>query len=292
MMRYLLIILSLLNVTVVSSQIPNNDFALWTNFSSYSTPDGWGNLNEYTNSGGVYTCMEATPGVSSTNYLILVTQNVPGKGVIAGKAISGEIDTTTFKPKNGFPFSSRPAQLNYIIQYMPWDFSDPSNIYVCLTRWDSLNNERDTIATGYSDFLGMAHSWFPGYTTLNYLDGNNPDTACIVISSSSVNPIAGGYLYIDDLNFSGNVIGVNEIQKQIDCSIYPNPANDYININVPNQNISELNNLEVYNSSGKLVHSTSFSANYSLNVGAWNSGIYLFRIKHGDFVSFKKISIR
>lgn len=256
---------------------------------SYSIPDFWDNLNDFTNSSGIYTCIEGDPGNPSTNYLILRTENIPGKGVVTGKAVSGIIDTTTFTPISGIPFSSRPEKLNYIIQFMPYSASDPSNIYVSLTKWDTLNNIRDTVATGYTEFIGMAHSWFPMYTDLIYQSGDMPDSVCIVISSSSSNPLAGGYLYIDDLSFSGYVIGVNEYESEPYFSIFPNPTDDLITI----ENVEKTAHLEIYNATGKLMFTENINSIYRMDVHAWNPGVYLFRLRHQDnSVVVKKIIIR
>ncbi|MFZ5552885.1 MAG: T9SS type A sorting domain-containing protein [Bacteroidota bacterium] len=273
------------------AQIPNNSFSSWTNMGAYTVPDYWDNLNAYTSSSGIYTCIEGDPGNAATNYLIVRTENIPGKGVVTGKAVSGIIDTTTFLPVSGFPFNARPARLDYIVQYMPFDFSDPSNLYVCLTKWNSANNQRDTIARGYSEFLGMAHSWQPLFTDLIYQSGATPDTACIVISSSSVNPLAGGYLYIDDLSFSGNAISVNELETESFLSVFPNPAEDFIT--VKNINPAEINRLEIFDMTGSLIFSENNNSTYLLDVHMWSPGIYLIRLTQQDnSVNTTKIVIR
>jgi len=274
----------------VNAQIPNFDFSSWTDMTSYSVPDNWGNLNLYTNSSEIYTCTEGTPGVPSTNFLILTNQNVPGKGVVPGKAVSGDIDTVTFEPKNGFPFTARPIQLEYIVQYMPFDASDPPTISVYLTKWNNVTNQRDTIASGYSEFLGMVHIWTPGYTTLNYYDVNFPDTACIVISSSKVNPLAGGYLYIDDLTFTGNANGVAESEEQLYFTVFPIPGDDLITLEFQ----KEISNGEiiVFNSLGKLLISTVIrNKKILINTEAWDSGVYFVKVKYDGKTSYGKIII-
>ena len=66
-----------------------------------------------------------------------MTKNVPGKGIVPGVAVCGVIDTLTYKAKSGFPFTTRPQELTYYMQYMPYDPSDSSRVKVLLTKWNS-----------------------------------------------------------------------------------------------------------------------------------------------------------
>ena len=66
--------------------------------------------------------------------------------------------------------------------------------------------------------------------------------------------------------------------------VYPNPANNYIKINIPNNTIFST---DIYNSTGQLVSRTS-NQDY-LNIAKLNSGIYFVKIRYENKVVTKKI---
>lgn len=276
--------MSFIPAQFVLGQISNAGFEVW-NASAYPDPADWDNLNQKTYTTGVNTCLQGSPGSPGSFYLLLMTQNVPGKGIVPGKAVSGKIDTTTYLPVSGFAFTSRPAQLNYNMQYMPYSSTDPSSVGVWLTKWDTLTGTRDTIASGYTKYAAMAHSWFASYTMLNYYSGNNPDTACIVISSSDSIPMAGSYIYIDNLQFSGSVIGVIETSKtNAHFEIYPNPSTENI---ILTGDVADGEYL-VYDALGHLVLSGSIPAEQKINTSILENGCYYIHVKKDSFTQTKK----
>jgi len=285
-------ILSVFITVTTYAQIPNSGFETWVNIGSYETPSSWDNLNQTTYNSGIYTCIKGTPGYSGTFYLFLSSKTIAGKGVVPGIATCGILDTVTYKPKSGFPFSNRPQYLSYYVQYMPSDPADSSSIKVLLTKWNSSLLQRDTVAFGTSYFNTMAHSWFNNGTLLNYMSGENPDSAIIVISSSSSVPKSGSYIYVDNLQFVGNVVGISENNlEENNISVFPNPSNGEISIYFyvePDKTSS----LMIYDLNGKLINEvTEVSKNVSINVSQWSKGIYTIKIKNNSQFINKKITI-
>lgn len=273
------------------AQIPNNGFEAWTNTGSYQTPDNWDNLNQVTYNTNIYTCVKGAPGYSGSSYLFLNSKTVPGKGVVPGVAVSGKIDTVTFKPKSGFPFALRPQYLSYYMQYMPADPVDSSSVKVLLTKWNQPLSKRDTVAFGASYFNAMAHSWFNNSTYLNYMNGDNPDSAVIVISSSSTIPKNGSYIYIDEMEFKGNVVGLNENHDSGNLSIYPNPSNGFVTIDFPD--VYSANVLvTAYDFESKLIFEKNFQ-NSSVNIDTsdWRKGLYCIQFKNENNFITKKLII-
>lgn len=290
-MKGLVLILITLTESVFC-QIPNNGFEAWTNTGSYQTPDNWDNLNQMTNNSGIYTCIKGTPGYSGTSYLFLSSKAIAGKGIVPGIAVCGIIDTITYKPKLGFPFSNRPQYLSSYVQYMPADPADSSNIKVLLTKWNPSLLQRDTVAFGASYFNAMAHSWFNNGTFLNYKSGENPDSAIIVISSSSSVPKNGSYIYVDNLQFIGNVVGISENNlNESNISVFPNPSNEDVNINFYVEP-DKASNLMIYDLNGKLIHKvTELSKNNTINTSQWSKGIYTIQVNSNNQSINKKLII-
>lgn len=285
-------ILSVFITVTTYAQIPNSGFETWINIGSYETPSSWDNLNQITYNSGIYTCIKGTPGYSGTSYLFLSSKAIAGKGIVPGIAVCGIIDTVTYKPKSGFPFSNRPQYLSSYIQYMPADPADSSSIKVLLTKWNSSLLQRDTVAFGSSYFNTMAHSWFNNGTLLNYMSGENPDSVIIVISSSSSVPKNGSYIYVDNLQFVGNVVGISENNpKENNISVFPNPSNGDINIDFYVEP-DKTSILLIYDLNGKLIHEvTELSKSNLINVSQWPKGIYTIQIQSNNQFINKKLTI-
>ncbi|MGE0568680.1 MAG: T9SS type A sorting domain-containing protein [Bacteroidia bacterium] len=277
----------MLGFKTVVGQVPNNSFETWNSMSGYSTPANWDNLNQITFSSGIFTCSQGTPGNPGSSYLFLMSKTVPGRGVVPGIAVSGKLDTNTYKPLSGYSFTNRPQSLNYNIQYMPYDPTDSTSVKVLLTKWNTSTMLRDTIAYGASYYNAMAHSWFVGSTYLNYQSGDAPDSALIILSSSSSSPKNGSYIYLDNLLFTGSVIGINEQSiNQEDVLIYPNPTVELLIVELKN-NISEVE-ITVSDILGKQVFCTSSSNSVTVNTMTWARGAYFIKISRNNKSSINK----
>ena len=90
-----------------------------------------------------------------------------------------------------------------------------------------------------------------------------------------------------------NKISVNDFQNSnilnssnTDINIYPNPANDYIQISANNDQLSEIS---IFDLSGKKVIEKKFNNNISLNIKYLQSGIYTIKITDKNNVVIKKL---
>ncbi len=72
--------------------------------------------------------------------------------------------------------------------------------------------------------------------------------------------------------------GMQEAGKALGVSVYPNPANDYIEVVVSNMSVKKLN-LQVYDFLGKLVQSHSISQQTTrLNIKDLKKGVYVLKV--------------
>ena len=81
----------------------------------------------------------------------------------------------------------------------------------------------------------------------------------------------------------GNNVNVHEHQMS-SLELFPNPANNIININLKN-NITS--NYEILDVSGKVLKSDSFLNETQINTSNLQNGIYIIRVGN-DFESFSK----
>lgn len=88
--------------------------------------------------------------------------------------------------------------------------------------------------------------------------------------------------YITRLNSSNN-LSLENFNSEIKLEIYPNPVNDYLKFNLP-QDLSVLS-FKVYDLLGKKIDSNSIDSN-SIDVTSYSKGFYLLHLKtnKGDFI--------
>ncbi|MEI6684303.1 MAG: T9SS type A sorting domain-containing protein [Bacteroidota bacterium] len=277
---HLILLLAILPAASLLAQIPNSGFENWTSAGSYNTPDSWGTLNPVTAAASVYTCLKGTPGNPGTAYIKLIAKTVAGTGVVPGIAVSGVLNTTTFKPVSGFPYSSRPSALSGKWQFMAYS-PDQGYIAVYLTHWNSGTHRRDTIAGAYNPLPGMVMSWQSFSIPLTYFSSATPDSAIIILSSSGATPVNGSYLYADDLLFTGGNAGIETRNPPAGLTLFPNPVNlntlvlDYRNFT------GTVGQIEILNLRGAVVARWDFTSRQfpvTLDITTLPAGEYLLRV--------------
>jgi hypothetical protein len=220
---------ALLVPAVMNAQVPNYSFENWTSMGTYDNPDGWATLNNTTTLASVYTVTKGTPGNPGTYYMKITSKTV-GPGVVGGIAVSGKLDSMTVQPKSGFAFTQRPASFTGKWQHMIYGNSQGS-VTATLTRWDSNSNTRIPVAVATQTLSGMAMSWANFSINFSYTDGGYPDTCIIVLKSSGANPTNNDYLWVDNLAFSGSVVGTGTEQSLLQqVSVFPNPAGSTMHV--------------------------------------------------------------
>ncbi len=289
------IMAALFVATSAFAQIPNSGFENWTTIGTYSNPDNWGTMNNSTTLVGVYTATKATPGSPGASYLKLTSKTVTGMGVVNGIAVSGVLDSMTMMPKSGFAYNMRSASLTGKWQHMIYGSSQGS-IQVTLTRWDMGMNMRIPVASGTVTLSGMAMSWANFTIPLTYSDGNNPDTCIIVMKASGANPTNNDYLWIDNLAFTGSVVGIENHESFLtNMVVFPNPSTETINVNL-NLKSKQKVSIELTDITGKLILSKDAGtiqgeSVQTLNVNNISKGTYLVRVVTERGTEIRKIVI-
>lgn len=269
----------------VSAQIPNNSFETWVSGGTYEVPFGWGTMNHTTAAYSAYTVTKASPGMPGSFYMKVTSKTING-AVVPGVAVSGLLDTITKKPISGFAFSSRPSAFTGKWQHMIYGL-DQGEINVALTKWNSTSNTRDTVALASQTLSGMAMSWGNFSISFSYYSGNAPDSCIIELRASGATATNLDYLWVDNLNFSGNVVGLNEAVGSINSiALYPNPVKSNLNINYELKKESSVT-LAVYSLDGKLVREYNKGMLFgnqstTLDISSFKKGMYLLSIITND----------
>jgi hypothetical protein len=216
---------------------------------------------------------------------------------ISGLMLTGAISTfPTTGIKLGFPFSSRKDSLSFYVRYTPV-LTDSGFVSVAMTKFNySGTNKRDTIGLGIAKIGGQINEFTLKYAVINYTAPINviPDTCVIVVSSSDLgNPQIGSTLWIDDLKWGTVNTGITEFTKNNGIKISPNPANEFIDIEIGNS--IKAKEIEILDINGKLIE--SFAVNSKIekfSIAHLADGLYFYAIKDNDaaVLSSGKITVR
>lgn len=277
------------NIGVFAQYIPNGYFENWSNQNGYNTPDNWATLNDMTASAGIYT---VTKGTSSGNpYLKLVSQNVPGMGIMPGVAVSGTLDQASFGPVSGFAFDRRPVSLTGKYQHMASSANDGGTIQVYLTKWNTSASARDTVGSIVQDLTGMAMSWTDFTIPFTYASAGMPDSCVILVSASRENPAAGSYLYVDNLDFSIPNAGINTPLAEDGISVYPNPVQEIVYVDVAGS-AKTVHSFQLTDMNGKvlLTRPSNGQSSQFLSLSGFSKGNYVLSIQTADGVIHKILS--
>jgi len=135
----------------------------------------------------------------------------------------------------------------------------------------------------------------------SYGDGGATDD--LIISTAGVSEASTSYYYdmtnstwyyttstpMVRMNFDPSV-GVNEVENNLGLRVFPNPANEVINISLNKEVSATLTLLDV---SGKVVRTHALNGiSTSINTASLNSGVYFVTINDGTSVSTQKVVIK
>lgn len=277
------------------AQILNNGFENWTSMGAYSNPDNWETLNNYTALAGVYTATKGMPGNPGASYLMLTSKTV-STSVVNGVAVYGKLDVPSMQGVAGLPFTQQPVRLTGNWQHMIYGSSQGS-ILVKLTKWNTVTNMRNVVATGSVTLTGMAMSWATFTVNLTYTSSVAPDSCMIVLKASGTTPTNNDYLWVDNLAFSGSVTGINNLENNIsDVSIFPNPATENFTIELNVKKASPIN-FKLVDLTGKLIKEINAGevfGNYKTSISITDiaKGSYFLKISSDDGLEVKKIMIQ
>ena len=135
----------------------------------------------------------------------------------------------------------------------------------------------------------------------SYGDGGATDD--LIISTAGVSEASTSYYYdmtdntwyyttstpMVRMNFDPSV-GINEVENNLGITVFPNPANEVINISLNKEVSATLSLLDV---SGKVVKTQVLNGlSTSISTASLNSGVYIVTINDGTSVSTQKVVIK
>ena len=279
----------MLSISVLG-QIPNFSFENWTNNGTYDTPDNWSTLNSITSANSLYTASKGVPGNPGSTYLKLTSKMINGTAV-NGVATCGELDPITLNPITGFPFSQQPKSFSGNYQFMA---AFPGVIRVSLTKWNTQLHRRDTVAYIDQQLSGMEMSWKAFNLNFIYMNSEIPDSCLILMKASGFTPYNSDYLWVDNLRFTGDVAGLNDVEVTPSVfTISPNPTADFIEIKL-NDLKTTTSKIELIDLKGTTLISKEidpFIFNHTIDIRSLSKGNYIVRLISDSYSQEKKLCI-
>ncbi len=283
-------------ITSFAQQPPNAGFEAWTPQSGdnggYNEPNGWGTTNMLGKEINIF-----GPNPYSV-FKVASSPQVPGTDTLVMKITTfkyskGAADLTSYLPNDtigfafvgsikpvapyifpGYPVTNRYAQFEFYSKYTPVN-NDNAVCVVYLQR--TVSSVVDTIAAG--KIIMNSTSTYTKYTVpLTYKNGYAPDMANIAFYSSGAKPQVGSALFVNNVSFTGNVVGIDEVSTLLKTiSVYPNPATDNITLTLTNNTYS-FAFVDVFDVTGRQVNAVNVQSNKTtINTSNYAEGLYTYR---------------
>lgn len=292
-MKKLLLVLSVLIAITIEThaQIPNSGFETWENYSdggnTYQKPDMWNGSLPYspmTHSYSLSQNPESYP--AGTGQYSLKIQADVDNGV-RGVAISndGSDPMINWIPQPSFAINYQPTSLFLYYKYFP-SGGDTMLVNVYFYK------EGEVIARCYFGTTETISEWTELEVPMTFETEDVPDSATIFCLTGIYTQHSESVLYVDNLSFSGFVVGINEpVVDDTDFMIYPNPASDIVSIETELKDYKDVT-LQIYTINGKLVKSERLDESHkSINIKDLSNGVYIVEVNSFDLFSQRKLII-
>ncbi len=253
----LLIILFLIVTSTFAQVVPNNKFENWVSVGFYEEPESWDTPNAELAILGQATVTKSTDAFAGNYSARLETKNVilaDAPGLITLADFTVNITTLEFEISGGLPLQENVSKLTGMYKYSGVN-NDSASVIIYNFKRDS-EGEIDTIGVGIKS-LGNASTWTSFSVDMEQLSTNIPDTFNVIIVSSGLNFKAGSVLYVDSLTIETNTGFISLDRKKEDVSIFPNPATDFISLEMSSFNNNRVVNL--YNYHGQFIKQVPFT---------------------------------
>lgn len=98
--------------------------------------------------------------------------------------------------------------------------------------------------------------------------------------------VQGNNLFIDDIEITGTIITGIKTENPDILKIYPNPTNDFINIEIAGKG-----NIEIININGQVLYSKEYNKPQQIDISDYPKGIYFVKFKSRDIIKVEKLVI-
>ena len=241
--------------------LPNFSFENWEEIS-YENPENWHSYNQLLTIYDLENVTKTTDSNSGSFAVKMTTNDVEGE-VTPGLLANGPLNISTFGFKP-IPYNASPTTISGAYKYSP-NGNDNAEMFI---QFFKLGN---VIGGHVETFINQTN-----YTSFssNIILIGTPDSMSIIASSGNN---VGSVLILDDLNFSGNNVGIEEFSN-MKVNIYPNPAKNKVMIKS-----NDIFNYKIIDLSGEIVMSGDNNTSaIEVDIDHLNSGVYFVKINNKE----------
>lgn len=256
----------LAGLAVKGQQLPNSGFEKWSIREEYIEPDGWISTNAFAYFGAPETCYPIENAHTGKWAMKLEARIDP----ITGDTLQAVLAVGSDYQYAGIAFTHRPQSFSFYYQH---NRRDTAVAAVFLTKWNTLKNKRDTLATAFTFFIDSTTTYTKRTLPFNWVSQTSPDT-CIAVFLASLKPKPnpGNYLIIDDLMLDG-FLGTEDIfSPKNQLTVYPNPVTERLYIETDREIISA----EILSITGERILTASGN---EITTSSLLPGIYILLLK-------------
>jgi len=137
-----------------------------------------------------------------------------------------------------------------------------------------------------------------GYDSYLWSDNSNADT--LIVDSTGIGigseitwveiTDSNGCTARDSITITINLCtGINENNTDVNIKIFPNPGNNFINVELKNIS-NEILNLEIIDINGQVLFNKKLDNNFKqIDISSYSKGIYFVKLKGQDFIKVEKV---
>lgn len=315
------------SVTICSfsqTQIANPGFEAWGNTAPgvAAEPTGWYSNKSGSNVAklGPQICFQDNAIKHSGTSSVRVETNSYFGTAVNGAVTTGVINAPNTTKSNGYigtvnystatddrrmAFTGRPDSIVGYYQYLSGGAGETGKITAILHNNDYFDPETPTTyhADPTIDKIARATFFTPTATVTTwirfsapfvYTSSSNPSYIMVNITSSALQTttVTGSKMWIDDLQaiYNPSTVSIKENDLTKNVTIYSHEKTIYVDFVVKN---NEQTTLEIYNTTGQLAGSYNLINNEvgTINVSAFTSGIYMYKLSHNSQSKFGKLFI-
>ncbi len=259
------------------SAIPNQSFEdLYQ--ETIETADEWWSFDPlfYNQAGSVYVTKSTDAAVGSFSMQIETTfDNVLNN--IPSLVTNGYFDIGSSAAAGGVPFIAQPDSLTFQFKYAP---SLTDTAFFMIEMW----NAGSGMLLSVFDTIPSAAVWTTRTFDLGLTEA--PDSMRILFYSGDN---LGSVLMVDDIQFIGGDVSIEEPVAELDWNYFPNPTNDLVTIT-----FDESSEIEIIDITGKTIYINNSLNSNSISVSTldWNNGVYFIRMNNNGYIETKKLIVR
>lgn len=261
------------------SQIPNNNFETWVDYSSFEDPAGWATLNFASISGLPITVSRNIEENGNTSMRVRTeeyTNASSEKDTLPGIAITGSILFPSPTIVSGFPITGRPNTFNGSFK-SNIVLEDTAFVTLSLFKYNATTNQRDSIGAAIFYTTNTVNSFTKFEVPIGYTASlEAPDTAVISVISSGKFPKPGNTIFLDDLALSYPTNQAFNFISEKSFRTYPNPGNTFVILEkIP----SNAHILQIIDCTGKEKEKYTVSSDvFTISTNNYTPGLYHYKI--------------